>query len=42
MEYQKKINLLDNPPNQLPKFRTRHWIEMKDQSREDLRPNVKV
>ena len=32
MEYQ-KISLLDNSPNQLPKFRTKSWIEVNDQSR---------
>ena len=34
MEYQKIINLLDNTPNQLSKFRTKTWIEINDQSRE--------
>ena len=29
MEYQKVINLLDNTPNQLPKFRTKTWIEIR-------------
>ena len=33
MEYQKMINLLDNRPNQLSKFRTKNWIEINDQSR---------
>ena len=33
MEYQKIINLLDNAPNQLSKFRTKNWIEINDQSR---------
>ena len=32
MEYQKIINLLDNTPNQLSKFRTKNWIEIKYQS----------
>ena len=32
-EYQKIINSLDNTPNQLPKFRTKNWIELDDQSR---------
>ena len=27
------INLLDNRPNQLSKFRTKNWIEINDQSR---------
>ena len=34
MEYQKTINLLDNAPNQLSKFRTKNSIEKNDQSRE--------
>ena len=33
MEYQKIINLWDNTPNQLSKFRTKNWIEINDQSR---------
>ena len=31
MEYQKIINLLDNTPNPLFKFRTKNWIEINDQ-----------
>ena len=30
MEYQKIINLLDNPPNQPTKFRTKDWVEIND------------
>ena len=30
MEYQKIINLLDNTPNKLSKFRTKNWAEMND------------
>ena len=33
MEYQKIINLLDNTPNQLSKFRTKNWIEINGKSR---------
>ena len=33
MEYQKIINLVDNTPNQLSKFRTKNWIKINDQSR---------
>ena len=33
MEYQKIINLLDNKPNQLSKFRIKNLIEINDQSR---------
>ena len=28
MEYQKKINLLDDTTNQPSKFRTRNWVEI--------------
>ena len=48
MEYQKIINLLDNTPNQLSKFRTKNWIEINDQSRgvyntnSDIRFKTKV
>ena len=33
MEYKKIINLLDNIPNQPSKFKTKNWIEIKDESR---------
>ena len=33
MEYQKIIDLLDNTPNQPPKFRTKNWVEINDESR---------
>ena len=33
MEYHKIINLLDNTPEQLSKFRIKNWIEINDQSR---------
>ena len=33
MKYQKIINLLDDGSNQPPKFRTKNWIEINDQSR---------
>ena len=33
MEYQKTINLLDNTPNQPSEFRTKNWVEIKDDSR---------
>ena len=28
MEYQKTINLLDNTPNELSKFKTENWVEI--------------
>ena len=33
VKYKKIINLLDNTPNQLPKFRTKIWVEINDESR---------
>ena len=33
-------NLLDNTPDQLPKFVTKSWIEINDQSRECIIPIV--
>ena len=33
MEHKKTINLLDNIPNQPSKFKTKNWIEIKDESR---------
>ena len=33
MEYQKTANLLDTESNQPSKFRTRHWVEINDESR---------
>ena len=32
MEYQKIINLLDDTPNQLTKFRTKHWVKINAES----------
>ena len=31
MEYQKIINLPDNPSNQPSKFRMKNWVEMNDE-----------
>ena len=33
MEYQKISNLLESTSDNLSKFRTRHWVEMNDESR---------
>ena len=33
MEYQKIMDLLDNTPKRLSKFRTKNWIEINNQSR---------
>ena len=32
MEYQKMINLLENTPNQLTKFRTKNWVKINNKS----------
>ena len=36
MVYQKIINLLDDTTNQPSKFRTRNWVEINDESKEDI------
>ena len=36
------INLLDNTPNQLSKFRTKIWIEINDQPREVYNTNSDI
>ena len=33
MEYQKIIHLLDNPPNQPSKLKTKNWVKKNDESR---------
>ena len=33
MEYQRVINLLDNIPNQLAKFKSKNWVEINDDPR---------
>ena len=33
MEYQKTANLSNSASNQPSKFRTRNWVEIKDESR---------
>ena len=33
MEYQKIIKFLDNTPIETPKFRTKNWVEVNDDSR---------
>ena len=33
MEYQKIINLLDDTTNEPPKFRTRNWVKINDESK---------
>ena len=33
MEYQRITNLLDDTANQPPKFRTRNWVQLSDESK---------
>ena len=42
MEYQKIINLLENTPNQLSKFRAKNWIEINDQPRGTYNTNSNI
>ena len=42
MEYQKIKNLLDNIPNKLPRFITKKWIEVHDQSGETYNTNKQI
>ena len=39
MEQQKIANLLGSASNQPPKFRTRNWVEINDESRETYTSN---
>ena len=42
MEYQKIIHLLDHPPNQPPKFRTKHLVEINDDSYGNYNANSQI
>ena len=42
MEYQKIINLLDNTPNKPTKSRTKHWLEVNDDSRGTYNTNSQI
>ena len=42
MKYQKIINLSDNTPNQLPKFRTKDWVEINDISLVKYNSNTQI
>ena len=42
MEYQKIINLLNHTPDQPPKFKTKNWVEINDDSRGTYNPIVKL
>ena len=42
MEFHKIINLLDNKPNQLTKFRAKIWIEINYDSRGTYNTNSKI
>ena len=42
MEYQKIANLIDDASNNQPsKFKTKHWVEINDESRERIMLIVK-
>ena len=41
-EYQKVTNFLDNTPNQQTKFRTKNWVEIKDDSRGTCNANSQI
>ena len=42
MEYQKITNLLDNIPDKVPRFITKKWIEVHDQSGESYNVNKQI
>ena len=42
MEYQKIANLIDDTSNQPSKFRTRNWVEIKDESRGEYNVNSQI
>ena len=42
MEYQKITNLLGNIPDKVPRFITKKWIEVHDQSREIYNTNKQI
>ena len=42
MEYQKKINLLKNTPNQPSRFRTKNWVGVNDESRGTYNVNSQI
>ena len=42
MEYQKIINLSENTPNQLSKFKTKNWVNINDESRGTYNVNSQI
>ena len=42
MEYQKITNLLGNIPDKVPRFITKKWIEVYDQSEEPYNTNKQI
>ena len=42
MEYQKIANLIDDAPNQPPKFRTKNWVEINNESRGTYSVNSQI
>ena len=42
MEYQKKINLLDNTSNEPSKFKTKNWVKINNKSRGTYKRNSQI
>ena len=42
MEYQEIANLLDSASNHPPKFRTKNWVEINDESRKLYKPGSDI
>ena len=42
MEYKKIANLLDNESNQPSKFRTRNWVQKKNEARGEYSPDKQI
>ena len=42
MEYQKIINLLENTPYQVTKFKTKNWVEINDDLRGTYNTNSQI
>ena len=41
-EYKKIINFFDNVTNQLPKFKTKNWVQINDDVRGTYNPNSQI
>ena len=42
MEYRKIVNLLGDASNQPPKFKTKNWVEINDESRGTYNVNIQI